>query len=178
MLASVSCSHRLRLEAWREGRCRETPDGLAVQRRPPDCPERGRETERQTHRHTHTHRERESQRGREAERQRGRHGGREGGRDQARTEQGEPAMPPSPALRELADGPRTQCWHAPSRAVHLFVDEVDWPLAKDASPASTKNKNTFKFSRWICPQNCQRACKHTKAALAGVASRFHHKVWS
>ena len=88
MLASVSCSHRLRLEAWREGRCRETPDGLAVQRRPPDCPERGRETERQTHRHTDTHtqreRETERQRGREAERQKDREGGMEGGREGGR----------------------------------------------------------------------------------------------
>jgi len=31
--------------------------------------------------------------------------------------------------------------------------EVDWPLAKDASPASTKNKNTFEFQRWNFPQN-------------------------
>ena len=56
--------------------------------------------------------------------------------------------------------------------------EVDWPLAKDASPASTKNKNTFKFPRWKCPQICQGAWISTKAALAGVASRFHRKVWS
>ena len=56
--------------------------------------------------------------------------------------------------------------------------EVDWPLAKDASPASTKNKNTFKFPRWICPQIWQGAWTVSKAALAGVASRFHRKVWS
>ncbi len=56
--------------------------------------------------------------------------------------------------------------------------EVDWPLAKDASPASTKNKNTFKFPRWIVPQIWQGAWSRTKAALAGVASRFHRKVWS
>ena len=36
--ASVGCSRRLPLQALREGRCRETPDGLAVQRSPPDCP--------------------------------------------------------------------------------------------------------------------------------------------
>ena len=30
--------------------------------------------------------------------------------------------------------------------------EVDWPLAKDASPVGTKYKNTFKFQRGNVPQ--------------------------